>query len=292
MGIIQRAIAKDASVVISVADATDVVATMEQIHHTSAVMSAALGRLTIAAGLMSYGLNEDDSITLRVDGGGPGGALTAVANHNGDVKAYAANPLVELPLNDKGKLDVGGAVGTDGNLTVAKDLGLANPYVGVVPLVSGEIAEDLARYFVESEQTPTACGLGVLVNPNLTIQYAGGYLIQLLPDAPDTVIDQLENNIQNAPPMTTMMQQGMTAEQIALQLLEGLEPNLLDKSELNYRCDCSRERTTRLLASLGADELRDLARTQEETTVSCHFCDKVYTFSAEELEELATECEA
>lgn len=292
MGIIQRAIAKDASVVISVADATDVVATMEQIHHTSAVMSAALGRLTIAAGLMSYGLNEDDSITLRVDGGGPGGALTAVANHNGDVKAYAANPLVELPLNDKGKLDVGGAVGTDGNLTVAKDLGLANPYVGVVPLVSGEIAEDLARYFVESEQTPTACGLGVLVNPNLTIQYAGGYLIQLLPDAPDTVIDQLENNIQSAPPMTTMMQQGMTAEQIALQLLEGLEPNLLDKSELNYRCDCSRERTTRLLASLGADELRDLARTQEETTVSCHFCDKVYTFSAEELEELATECEA
>lgn len=292
MGIIQRAIAKDASVVISVADATDVVATMEQIHHTSAVMSAALGRLTIAAGLMSYGLNEDDSITLRVDGGGPGGALTAVANHKGDVKAYAANPLVELPLNDKGKLDVGGAVGTDGNLTVAKDLGLANPYVGVVPLVSGEIAEDLARYFVESEQTPTACGLGVLVNPNLTIQYAGGYLIQLLPDAPDTVIDQLENNIQNAPPMTTMMQQGMTAEQIALQLLEGLEPNLLDKSELNYRCDCSRERTTRLLASLGADELRDLARTQEETTVSCHFCDKVYTFSAEELEELATECEA
>lgn len=292
MGIIQRAIAKDASVVISVADATDVVATMEQIHHTSAVMSAALGRLTIAAGLMSYGLNEDDSITLRVDGGGPGGALTAVANHKGDVKAYAANPLVELPLNDKGKLDVGGAVGTDGNLTVAKDLGLANPYVGVVPLVSGEIAEDLARYFVESEQTPTACGLGVLVNPNLTIQYAGGYLIQLLPDAPDTVIDQLENNIQSAPPMTTMMQQGMTAEQIALQLLEGLEPNLLDKSELNYRCDCSRERTTRLLASLGADELRDLARTQEETTVSCHFCDKVYTFSAEELEELATECEA
>lgn len=292
MGIIQRAIAKDASVVISVADATDVVATMEQIHHTSAVMSAALGRLTIAAGLMSYGLNEDDSITLRVDGGGPGGALTAVANHKGDVKAYAANPLVELPLNDKGKLDVGGAVGTDGNLTVAKDLGLANPYVGVVPLVSGEIAEDLARYFVESEQTPTACGLGVLVNPNLTIQYAGGYLIQLLPDAPDTVIDQLENNIQNAPPMTTMMQQGMTAEQIALQLLEGLEPNLLDKSELNYRCDCSRERTTRLLASLGADELRDLARTQEETTVSCHFCDKVYTFSAKELEELATECEA
>lgn len=292
MGIIQRAIAKDASVVISVADATDVVATMEQIHHTSAVMSAALGRLTIAAGLMSYGLNEDDSITLRVDGGGPGGALTAVANHNGDVKAYAANPLVELPLNDKGKLDVGGAVGTDGNLTVAKDLGLANPYVGVVPLVSGEIAEDLARYFVESEQTPTACGLGVLVNPNLTIQYAGGYLIQLLPDAPDTVIDQLENNIQSAPPMTTMMQQGMTAEQIALQLLEGLEPNLLDKSELNYRCDCSRERTMRLLASLGADELRDLARTQEETTVSCHFCDKVYTFSAEELEELATECEA
>lgn len=292
MGIIQRAIAKDASVVISVADATDVVATMEQIHHTSAVMSAALGRLTIAAGLMSYGLNEDDSITLRVDGGGPGGALTAVANHKGDVKAYAANPLVELPLNDKGKLDVGGAVGTDGNLTVAKDLGLANPYVGVVPLVSGEIAEDLARYFVESEQTPTACGLGVLVNPNLTIQYAGGYLIQLLPDAPDTVIDQLENNIQSAPPMTTMMQQGMTAEQIALQLLEGLEPNLLDKSELNYRCDCSRERTARLLASLGADELRDLARTQEETTVSCHFCDKVYTFSAEELEELATECEA
>ena len=210
MGVLKRAIAKDASVVACAVDATDLVAEIERIHQTSAVVTAALGRLSIAAGMMGYDLKgEKDSITLRVNGGGPIGQLTAVADCHGNVKAYVEHPIVELPLNLKGKLDVGGAVGTNGTLSVVKDLGLKEPYVGVIPLVSGEIAEDITRYFADSAQTPTACGLGVLVNPDLSVQAAGGYLIQVLPFAADAVIDILEKNIAELPPVTTMMQRGI-----------------------------------------------------------------------------------
>ncbi len=284
MGILKRAIAKDASVVAYAIDATDIVAEIERIHQTSAVVTAALGRLSIAASLMGYGLKSDgDSVTLRVKGGGPAGQLVAVADNWGNVKADVEQPVVELPLNAMGKLDVGGAVGTDGTLSVVKDLGLKEPYVGMVPLVSGEIAEDITQYFVTSEQTATACGLGVLVNPDLSVQVAGGYLIQLLPFASDACIDTIENNLKNLPPVTAMMTQGMTTEEIALRLLEGLEPNLLDEGSVRYRCDCSRERTSRVLIALGNQELTDLAAEAKPVTVSCHFCHKEYTFTPEEL---------
>ena len=284
MGILKRAIAKDASVVSCAVDATDIVAEIERIHKTSAVVTAGLGRLTIAASMMGYGLKgAGDTVTLRVKGGGPAGMLVAVADSRGDVKSYPENPVVEIPLNDKGKLDVGGAIGRDGTLSVVKELGLKEPYVGMCPLVSGEIAEDIARYYADSEQTPTVCGLGVLVNPDLTVNVAGGFLIQVLPFAEDAVIDQLEKNLESLPSVTKMMTDGMTPEQIALRLLDGLEPNILDESEVSYKCGCSRERTEQILFSLGNDELKSLADEGEDITVNCHFCDKSYVFTPEEL---------
>lgn len=287
MGILKRAIAKDASVVSCAVDATDIVSEIERIHQTSAVITAGLGRLTIAASMMGYGLKgAGDTVTLRVKGDGPAGMLTAVSDSRGNVKSYAENPVVEIPLNAQGKLDVGGAIGQDGTLSVVKDLGLKEPYVGMCPLVSGEIAEDIASYFASSEQTPTVCGLGVLVNPDLSVNVAGGYLIQVLPFAPDSVIDQLEKNLQTLPPVTQMMREGMTPDQIALRLLDGLEPNLLDESEVAYKCDCSRERTERILFSLGNEELQEMAEENEPITVNCHFCDKKYVFTPQELLEL------
>lgn len=284
MGILKRAIAKDASVVSCAVDATDIVAEIERVHKTSAVITAGLGRLTIAASMMGYGLkSENDTVTLRVKGDGPAGMLVAVADSWGNVKSYAENPVVEIPLNGKGKLDVGGAIGSSGTLSVVKDLGLKEPYVGMCPLVSGEIAEDIARYYADSEQTPTVCGLGVLVNPDLTVNVAGGYLIQVLPFADDSVIDQLEKNLETLPPVTKMMSEGMTPEQIALRLLDGLEPNILDESEVSYKCNCSRERTEKILFSLGTAELEEMAAENEPITVNCHFCDKSYIFTPEEL---------
>ncbi|WP_295216178.1 Hsp33 family molecular chaperone HslO [Ruminococcus sp.] len=290
MGILKRVIAKDASVVACAADATDMISKMEQIHETSAVVTAALGRLSIAASMMGYGLkSENDSVTLRVKGGGPVGMLVAVADSYGNVKADVDQPIVELPLNAQGKLDVGGAVGIDGTLSVVKDLGLKEPYVGMVPLVSGEIAEDVAQYFATSEQTPTVCGLGVLVNPDLTVKVAGGFLIQVLPFASDACIDTIERNLKTLPPVTAMMEQGMTTEQIALRLLDGLEPNLLDEAEVHYQCDCSRERTERVLTALGKEELTKLAAEGKSVDVNCHFCKKQYTFTPEELLALCNE---
>lgn len=290
MGILKRVIAKDASVVACAVDATDMISKMEQIHETSAVVTAALGRLSIAASMMGYGLkSENDSVTLRVKGGGPVGMLVAVADSYGNVKADVDQPIVELPLNAQGKLDVGGAVGIDGTLSVVKDLGLKEPYVGMVPLVSGEIAEDVAQYFATSEQTPTVCGLGVLVNPDLTVKVAGGFLIQVLPFASDACIDTIERNLKTLPPVTAMMEQGMTTEQIALRLLDGLEPNLLDEAEVHYQCDCSRERTERVLTALGKEELTKLAAEGKSVDVNCHFCKKQYTFTPEELLALCNE---
>ncbi len=284
MGILKRAIAKDASVVSCALDATDIVAEIERIHKTSAVITAGLGRLTIAASMMGYGLKgEGDTVTLRVKGDGPAGMLLAVADSRGNVKSYCDNPVVEIPLNAVGKLDVGGAVGKDGTLSVVKDLGLKEPYVGMCPLVSGEIAEDIARYYADSEQTPTVCGLGVLVNPDLTVKVAGGYLIQVLPFADESVIDRLEKTLETLPSVTKMMSEGMSAEDIALRLLDGFEPNILDESEVYYKCDCSRERTEKILYSLGSGELEEMAAEGEDITVNCHFCDKTYTFTPQEL---------
>ena len=287
-GILKRYLSADGAVVCSVLDGTAMCAEMERIHKTSAVVTAALGRLSMAASLIGYGLKDDgDTVTLRLDGGGPAGILVAVADWHGNVKSYAEQPIVELPLNAKGKLDVAGAVGTDGTLFVIKDLGMKEPYAGQTALVSGEIAEDVTQYFAASEQVPTACGLGVLVNPDLTVKFAGGYLIQLLPFAPESAITQLEENLKGLTSVTALLEAGMSADDIAEKLMHGLDAELLDESQPAYRCDCSRERTANMLRSLDRNTLTEMADEMPEIEVCCHFCNEKYLFTPDEIRQMA-----
>ncbi len=287
MGKLVRAISEDGSAVAIAIDSTDIVSRIERIHRTSAVVTAALGRLTTAASMMGTQLKgEKDSLTLRMNGGGEAGTLIAVADSRGNVKSYVGNPVVELPLNQYGKLDVSGAVGKDGYLQVVKDLGLKEPYVGQVPIQSGEIAEDITRYFAVSEQVPTVCSLGVLVNPDLTVRAAGGFLVQLLPFADEGCIETLEKNVNGFAPISQLIDEGKTPEQIAMALLEGLNPNVLDETETAYICDCSRERVEKALISLGREELSTMIEEDGKAEVGCHFCNKKYRFNREELEEL------
>ena len=291
MGRIIRTISKDASVVCSAIEGRDIVSRIEQIHKTSAVVTAGLGRLAMAASLMGFGLKgEKDSVTVRMAGDGPTGALVCVADSFGNVKAYVQNPVVELPLNERGKLDVKGAVGTQGTLSVVKDLGLKEPYCGQVPIVSGEIAEDITSYLALSEQIPSVCALGVLVNPDLTVNCAGGFLIQLLPFAPEEAIDMIERNINGMQSVTEMLKAGMTVEDIAMKGLEGLEPNVLDDFEVSYKCDCSRARVEKALISLGAKDLNDLIE-DGGTEVNCQFCEKKYHFTPDEIKRLAEQAQ-
>ncbi|MBR4362001.1 MAG: Hsp33 family molecular chaperone HslO [Ruminococcus sp.] len=288
MGELYRAISADGSAFAAVLDAKDIVSEIEKLHKTSAVVTAGLGRLTIAASLMGYMLKgEEDSLTLRLDGGGPAGQLVAVADSRGNVKSYVTNPVVEIPLNSKGKLDVSGAVGKDGTLSVVKDLGLREPYVGVIPLVSGEIAEDVADYYAVSEQIPTVCALGVLVNPDLSVKSAGGFLVQLLPFADEKCIDIIEKNVSSMRPVSALLDEGVTPKEIADMLLNGLEPNELDTASPVYKCDCSRERTEKVLISIGQKELRAIADEGKDTEVKCHFCGKNYVFTPQEIARLA-----
>lgn len=286
MSRIVRTISKDASVVCSAIDGRDIVAEIERIHKPSAVVTAALGRLSMAASLLGFGLKgEKDTVTVRFNGNGPTGSLIAVADSFGNVKAYVQNPIVEIPLNQFGKLDVKGAVGTDGYLSVVKDLGLKEPYCGQVPIVSGEIAEDITNYLATSEQVPSACALGVLVNPDLSVAQAGGFIIEVLPFASDEVITAIEENIKKMSSVTKLLSEGKTVEDIAMMALDGLEPNVLDDFKVDYRCSCSREKVETALISTGRDELLDMAN-DPETQVECHFCDKKYVFTSDEIKAL------
>ena len=235
--------------------------------------------------------NESDSLTLKIDGGGPSGAIVAVSDSFGNVKGYAVNPRVEIPLKENGKLDVSGAVGKNGTVYVIKDLGLKEPYNGFVPVSSGEIAEDITNYFATSEQIPTVCALGVLVNPDLTIRKAGGFIIQLLPTADDTVIDKVEKCIGDIEPVTTMLDKGLTPETVCRTVLPAFKLDVLDTSEPEYRCSCSRERVSRALISMGRDELAKL-KEDEQTEVCCQFCDKKYVFTPSDIDRLLEESKA
>ena len=290
MGKLIRAISQNWAAVCWALDSTDMVATLERYHQPSAVVTAAAGRLLTAASIMGSMLKvEEGSVTLRITAGGPVGSLIAVSDAGGNARAYAANPIVELPLNDKGKLDVSGAVGKKGNLFVVKDLGMGEPYVGLVPLASGEIAEDITSYFAVSEQIPTACALGVLVNPDLTVKAAGGYILQLLPGAREEDIARVEQNTMSLPSVTQMLTAGMTPEKIAEKTLEGMAPRILDSRTVEYRCGCSRERMAAALRSLDAGELRAMAEEDGQAELCCHFCPNRYTFTKEELLEMIAE---
>ena len=286
MGKLVRCISSDGTLTVMAADTTDIVNTAQEIHKTSAVVSAALGRLLTAACLMGSALKgKDDSVTLRINGGGPAGTILAVSDSSGNVRGYAVNPVVEIPLNDKGKLDVAGAVGTDGALTVIKDLGLKDPYVGQIPIASGEIAEDITSYFAVSEQIPTVCALGVLVNPDLTIRRAGGFIIQLLPTADDSVIDLVEKCIEGIEPVTKMLDSKMTPEEICRHVLANFELEVLDEAQPEYRCNCSRDRVSKALISMGREELSDIMK-DERTEVCCQFCEKKYVFTPADIAKL------
>lgn len=287
MGKIIRAIAEDGSVMMCAIDATDIVSRAEQLHHTSAVVTAALGRALAAGSMMGAMLKgKEDSLTLRIKGDGPLGSIVVVSDSGGNVRGSVGSPVVELPLNAKGKLDVAGAVGRQGNLYVIRDVGLREPYVGQTELVSGEIAEDITNYYAVSEQIPTVCGLGVLVNTDLTVLHAGGFLIQLLPGAPEEAIDRLEANVNALPPVTAMLSAGLGPEEICQKALAGFAPQVLDTFPVAYRCTCTRERVEKMLISLGERELQSIIDEGEDINVECHFCDCTYQFTVEQVRRL------
>lgn len=280
-----RGLSENGVVVFCGVDSTQIVRKAEKLHTTSATCSAALGRLLTGAALMGSMLKDDrDKITLRVSGGGPAGVVIACTDGTGNVKGCIDNPLVELPAKPNGHLDVGGAVGKDGVLTVIRDNSLQKePTVGQVPLVSGEIAEDLTAYYAYSEQVPTVMALGVLVDKDLSILCAGGFMVQLLPGATDAEIDQLEKNIAAMPSVTTMLHEGKTPEDMMQLALAGFEPNVLDERDVHYQCDCSAERTKEMLFSLGRKELVKMRDEDPNCEVVCHFCHSKYQYDLNDL---------
>lgn len=288
MGKLVRALSADGSVLCSAVDAKDICNEIVRIHAPSPVATAAMGRLCAASSLMGALMKgEDDALTLRINGGGPGGTIVCVSDYMGNVRCFCDNPSADLPLKPNGKLDVGGFVGNDGFLAVIRDLGLKEPYATQSPIVSGEIAEDITSYYAISEQIPTVCALGVLVDRDHSVKAAGGYIIQLVPPVNDSAIDFIEKNIEKMQSVTQMLSDGKTPEEIALMGLEGLGGEILDSWDCGYKCRCSRERTERMLISLGKKELTQLAEeSEEDTEILCHFCGKKYYFSKEELKGL------
>ncbi len=284
---IVRAISADGFVKASVIRSTQMVERARQIHKTTPTATAALGRVLTAASMMGNLQKVDNgALTLQIKGGGPLGTLLATSDAVGNVRGYVQNPAVSLLEKYAGKLDVGAAVGTDGMLTVIRDLQMKEPYIGSVRLVSGEIGDDVTAYFAQSEQTPTACALGVLVETDGSVKVAGGYLIQLMPGAPDEVIDRLEAGIHSAGAVTPMLSKGLDPEEMLRRVLNGFSPEFFDETPVEYRCYCSRDRVSATLVTLGRDELTQIIREEKPISVECQFCDRVYTFTPDDISEL------
>ena len=282
MGKIVRALSEDGLVKITAVELTDAVERARNIHRTLPVVTAALGRCMCAASMMGNALKDSgDSVTVRINGGGPVGTVLVVSDSSGNVRGYAQYPAVDMPLRPDGKLDVGGAVGKDGMLTVIRDMGFGEPVSGSTELVSGEIAEDFARYFVESEQIPTACALGVLVDRDQHVLAAGGYIAQLMPGATDETAERLERNVQLAGSATAQLMAG-TVEDMALRILEGFDARIVEKDTVGYRCACSRERVLAALSGVTAEEIDRMLREDGKIEVKCRFCDSVYTFTEDD----------
>lgn len=268
-------------------DTTGMTQLARDIHHASNTVSAALGRMISATAMMGVNLKSDgDRITCTINGGGPAGPMCAVAGPDGKVKVTIEHPEVELKLKPNGKLDVGGVLGKDGQLTVMRSFGFGEPYLGRVNLVSGEVAEDFAMYYLESEQTPTLCALGALVGEE--VQASGGILIQAMPECSDALIDQLEIRAELFGSISQLLSE-MSLEEIVENCFRGLEPEILESMPLSLVCDCSREKIEQVILSMGEKEIRDLIREQNGCEVSCHFCRKHYSFTGEELEALIRE---
>lgn len=290
MGKIVRALSEDGSVLCSAIDSTDMVRELARLHGTSPVVTAALGRMTTAGAIMGAMLKyEGDTLTLRINGGGKCGTLTVVSDYRGNVKCCAGDPHANVPLKSDGSLDVAGVVGRDGFLTVVKDMGLKEPYVGQTPLVAGDIAQDITAYYSVSEQLPTVCALGIVFDDNAGVKAAGGYMVQLVPPILDSAVNVIQQNLDSMDSITAMLERGLEPEKIAIAALEGLGGEILDSWEAQYYCDCSRERTEQVLIPLGRKEIEKLAHEQQETEVCCHFCNKKYKFTAQEMLNLLKE---
>ena len=282
-----RGMTMDGFVKVVAIRSTEIVRRGAQIHKTTPNATAAFGRALTAASMMGNMQKvENGSMTLQIKGGGPIGSIVCVSDADGNVRGYVYEPNVPLVEKYPGKLDIGATVGTDGTLTVIRDLQMKEPYVGSVQLVSGEIGDDVTAYFAQSEQTPTACALGVLVDRDCSVKVAGGYLLQLLPGAPDEVIDKLEEGIQRAGAVTAMLEQGMTPEDILGQVCGDLGVVFMETAEVSYKCYCSQERVTASLVSLGKKELTEIMEEGKTFPVECQFCDHVYSFTPQDIQEL------
>jgi molecular chaperone Hsp33 len=270
-------------------NSTETVGEAQKRHYTWPTASAALGRAMTAGVMMGAMLKGDDKITVKIEGGGPIGVIIVDSNAKGEVRGYVTNPQTHFDLNEHGKLDVRRAVGTEGTLTIVKDLGLRENFSGQVPIVSGELGEDFTYYFVASEQVPSSVGVGVLVNPDNTILASGGFIIQLLPGTDESVIEELEKRIQTTPPISKLIQQGLTPEEILTSLLGEGNVKILEKMPIHFKCNCSKERFGAAIISLGKEEIRDMIEQDGQAEAQCHFCNNKYQFSKEELEELLEE---
>jgi len=265
---------------------TELTAKAREIHHTFPVVTAALGRLLSAGAMMgSMMKGENDKLTLMMKGDGPIAQLTVTADGHGHVKGFPANPSVDIPLKRAGKLDVGGAIGK-GTLTVIMDLGLKEPYNGQVEIQTGEIGDDLAYYFTVSEQTPSAVGLGVMVDTDSEVKHAGGFIIQMMPDVAEETIEAIEAKLKDADPVTTMMDKGMSPEDILEYYLGGLDLHINEKLPVEFYCDCSKEKVARALATISTDDLNEIINDGEEIEVKCYFCNSAYKFQVDELKEM------
>lgn len=283
---IVRATAKNAQVRAFAATTGELVETARKAHNTSPVITAALGRLLTAGSMMGSMLKgEKDLLTIQIQGDGPVRGLTVTADKNANVKGYAIVPDVYLPANEKGKLDVGGAVGA-GILSVVRDLGLKEPYAGQTVLQTGEIGDDLTYYFATSEQIPSSVGLGVLMNKNNTVNCAGGFLVQLMPFAEEDTIGKLEENLQKVTSVTELLREGNTPEDILSLILDGLEPEIIDRMPTRFSCNCDKKRIEKALISIGTKEMREMIRDGKDIEVNCHFCNKNYGFTVDELKGL------
>ncbi len=281
-----RAIGANGAVRVFVAYSKEMVQQARTLHHTSPVATAALGRLLTAGCMMGSTLKgEKDLITLQIRGDGPLQGIVVTADQKGRAKGYVFQPNVDIPSKYPGKLDVSGAIGK-GSLRIIKDIGMKEPYSGEIALISGEIAEDLTYYFAQSEQTPSAVGLGVLVDRDTSVKHAGGFIVQLMPDTEEEVIAQLEKNIAQIPYVTDLYDMEKTPEQILAMLLKGLEPKITDRIPLSFYCNCTRERVEKALISIGKEELQKIIAEDKQATLHCHFCAKEYHFEEKELIEL------
>ena len=282
MDTLVKAVSQDRLITITAVSTKNLTERARRIHGTTPVITAVLGRTLAAASMIGSSLKKSEAtVTVRINGGGPAGSIIAVSDSDGNVRGYAQNAAVELPPKAKGKLDVGGAVGKNGMLTVIKDFGEKEPYIGSVELVSGEIAEDFTAYFAESEQLPTACGLGVLVGGEGVIS-AGGYIVSLLPGAPDELIDSLEENIGATGSVSNVLLTE-SPEELVNMVLNGFSPEILERREIAYRCNCSRERVLSAISSISPEDVEDMRQKGEPIEVTCQFCDAVYVFSPGEL---------